>query len=72
MDDNFTMKSSRNKVSPEDGKSEVYTIYNSSLEEVRDMDRALCQEDDKSVNNNNIEKERGEEREVNLQRVQTF
>ena len=72
MDDNFTMKSSRNKVSPEDGKSEVYTIYNSSLEEVRDMDRALCQEDDKSVNNNNIEKERGEEREVNLQRVQIF
>ena len=41
MDDKFTMKSSRNKVSPEDGKSEVYTIYNSSLEEVRDMDRAL-------------------------------
>ena len=56
MDDKFTMKSSRNKVSPEDGKSEVYTIYNSSLEEVRDMDR------EEVLNSDNIktEKERGE------------
>ena len=42
----------------------MYTIYNNSLEEVRDIDRTLCQDDDNSVNNNNNnpEKERGEER----------
>ena len=45
----------------------MYTIYNNSLEEVRDIDRTLCPDDDSSNNNSNnnntnsTEKERGEE-----------
>ena len=42
-----------------DEKSEVYTIYNNSLEQVRDLDRSLCQGDDKSVDIK-TEKEKGE------------
>ena len=49
--------SGRNKVSPEpgDGNSEIYTIYNNSLEEVRDIER------EEVLNSDNIktEKERG-------------
>ena len=50
--------SGRNKVSPEpaDGNSEIYTIYNNSLEEVRDMDREEVLQPD----NIKTEKERGE------------
>ena len=57
----YSNSSVRNKVSPEpaDGNSGIYTIYNNSLEEVRDIDREEILHSE-NIKEGEKEKERGE------------